>query len=639
MAEMEKNEAREDKKVKITDSEVIKWILACRDEADEAKRDRMQMNRENYDAFHLRYDFSHKEEGQSREVLAKQAMAVEQNKSFFQQSLADFGEWWKANAAYPDADLIMPIRSHEITKVCDHLLEEANYFSHVGNSIESAMLGALVISKLSGCRKKKPKFVARKKGRGKALKRWVDKIDDETWIPRFSVVRQDNYYPDPDGKGLYEIEDSWVDYHELLEMAEYDEDFDLAMIRSLPTGGTIDAEEQSGRARETGQNTTNSSHRRKVKLTEYWGTILDPSSGREAYCNIQAIVADDTHLILPPRPNPLWSQESPYTVSPLMEVANSVWHKAPMDAPTKYEHAMTEMYNLFVDAGIRQVHAVSQIRSDWLKDPAQVSDGIPPGAALDVNSFAPPGAKVLEPLTQVQIPPDAFNIYGIMEQGFNSSAMTNEFRANPGQSNASATAIVEASQTITSVFRGMSKNYEARQSQKELEKLWKLTAQNWDLIDKEIFVSLFGRQRGEELAQIPAEEIFAGTVAGTKFKVFGITMTLAKAQDFQKLTTLLQTIAASPVLMEEYVKKYDIGKTLGEIMTALNIDKQKLEIPQAVQNTMAPPQEGVPLAEPNQMSQVAPPQTDSLAQMMGSQQEQTGQQGFLGGSQQLGGMP
>ena len=91
--------------------------------------------------------------------------------------------------------------------------------------------------------------------------------------------------------------------------------------------------------------------------------------------------------------------------------------------------------------------------------------------------------------------------------------------------------------------------------------------------------------------------------------------------------------------MEEYVKKYDIGKTLGEIMTALNIDKQKLEIPQAVQNTMAPPQEGVPLAEPNQMSQVAPPQTDSLAQMMGSQQEQTGQQGFLGGSQQLGGMP
>ena len=143
-----------------------------------------------------------------------------------------------------------------------------------------------------------------------------------------------------------------------------------------------------------------------------------------------------------------------------------------MDAPTKYEHAMTEMYNLLVDAGIRQVHAISQIRSDWLKDPSQVSDGIAPGMALDVNSFAPPGAKVLEPLTQVQVPPDAFNIYGIMESGFNASAMTNEFRANPGSSNASATAIVEASQTITSVFRGMAKNYESRHSQKELEKLW-----------------------------------------------------------------------------------------------------------------------------------------------------------------------
>lgn len=603
---------------KMTDAEIVKWILACREEAKTAKKTRMDLNRDNYEMFHLNHDFSHKQEGQSTEILSKQSMAVEQNKSFFQQALADLGEWWKADACYPEAEESMMIRPHEITKLSNYMLERANYFSHVGNSIESAMLASLVISKTTGKLIPKPKFISRKKGRGPSLKRWLEKIDDKTWEIMFKIVRAENYYPDPDGKGLYEIEDAWVDFYELKNLAEGDEDYDKSMIDGLSRADMTDIEENDGKARETGQDTTSPGHRPKPKVTEFWGTILHPTSGEIVFENVQAVIVNDTHLVLKPRPNPLWHQKSPYTVSPLMEVANSVWHKAPMDAPTKHNRALIEMYNLLVDAAMKEVNANHQIRKDWLDNPAQVADGVAPGQALVVNSLCPPGAKVMEPLTAVQIPGEAFNVFNLMGQEFNSSALTSDLRAGvtPFREQ-KATAIVEQSQAITSVFQGMAKNYEGRQSTKELELVWMTTAQNWDLIDKEVFVSLFGKQRGEELHQMAPEDVFANTVNGVRFKVFGITLTLARAQEFQKLTTLLQTISASPVLMEEYIKKYDLGKTLGEIMSALNIDKHKLEIPLAVQATMQEqPEQGAPMeGQPDMMSQV--PDAGGISAMAG----------------------
>lgn len=623
---------------KLTDKEIVSFIITSRDEAEEAKRDRMLRNKSNYDSFHLRHDFSHKEEGQSTEVLSKQAMAVEQIKSFFQQALADLGDWWKCEVRFPDNLQSLLVRPEEITKLTNFMLERARYFSHVGNSIESALLASLAISKVHGCMKPKPRFVSRKKGRGASLKRWVEKIDDKAWEMKLDLVRAENYYPDPTGADLYEIEDMWPDYHELLYLAESDEDYDLDMIKGLSRSDMTDVEENYGKARETGQNTTSSSHRVRPKVTEFWGTILD-KKGEICYENVQAVVVNDTHLVMKPRPNPLWHQKRPYTASPLMEVANSVWHKAPMDAPTMHEDALIEIYNLLVDAAMKQVHAISQLRKDALDNPAQVSNGIKPGTTLTVNSLLVPGAKVLEPVTAVQIPSEALNIMNIMAQEFNASALTNDLRQGVMPFRAvKATEVVEASQTITSVFQGMAKNWEGRQSERELELAWMTTAQNWDLIDREVFKGLFGPERGEELAQIAPQDVFANTVGAVRFRVYGVTLTLSKAQDFRKLTTLLQTIASSPALMEEYVKKYDLGKTLGEIMTALDIDKNKLEIPVTVQRTMMPQEEAPPeQTGPDEMSQIPQAGAGSLADMFSGGAAGLPQESFGDSSAQLGG--
>lgn len=602
----------------LSDKQVVDWILSCREEADEAKRDRMNRNKENFDMFHLKHDFSHKDEGQSTEVLSRQSMAVEQIKSFFQQALADLGDWWKASCRYAHEEAGLPLRSEEITKLTNYYIEDANYFSHVGNSIESGLLGALSISKVYATMKPKHKYVARKKGRGKSFKRWLEKVEDETLKLNFDTIRATNYYPDPTGKGLYEIEESFPDFNEVLRLAE-DGVYDLEAVRKLPRSGETETLDEADKARETGQNTSSHGHRPSVKITEFWGSIIDPTSGEICYRNCVATIANDTHLIRKPEPNPLWHQSSPYSAAALLEVANSVWHKALMDAPTCHNRALIELYNLMIDAAMKQTHAISQIRVDCLQDPAEIANGIKDGQALKVNMSLPVGGKVLEPLTQVQVPQEAFNIFNIMGQEFNSSALTNDLRQGVMPFRAvKATEVVEASQTITSVFQGIAKNYEARKSTKELELAWMTIAQNWDRIDKDVFIALFGPERGKELKEMSPQEVFAATVGVMKFQVFGVSLTLAKAQDFRKLTTLAQTVFANPILAEEFMKKYDPGKYLGEIMTSLDIDKSKLEIPMAQQQTMMQPQEGQPV-EPgaDMMSQVPQAGAGSLQDLMG----------------------
>ena len=455
----------------------------------------------------------------------------------------------------------MKIKPHEITKLTNYMLECTNYYNHVGNSVQSALLGSIVISKAGGVLKPKPRYKAKKKGRGKSLKRWVEKTNDKTWEIDFKIVRQDNYYPDPTGEGLYEIEDYWIDYHKLVQMCELDEDFNKELLDDVSKGGVDEVEENFERARDTGQNTGSVGPRHKVKITEFWGSILD-KDGNLAFENVQAILVNDLQLMLKPRPNPLWHQQSPYTVSPLIEVANSVWHRALMDAPTQHNRALIEIYNLVVDAALKQVHAVSQLRKDWLDNPAEVADGIKAGASITVNSQCPPGGKVMEPLTQVQIPTESFSVFSLMSQEFNASALTTDLRQgiSPERSQ-KATAIVEQSQTITSVFTGMAKNYESKQLINELEMAWMTAAQNWDQIDREVFTSLFGNQRGDELYNLSPEKSSLRQSVGLNFQVFGITQTLGKAQDFRKLTTLLQTIGSAPMLMEKYLEKYDLTKT------------------------------------------------------------------------------
>lgn len=614
------------------DGETIRFILSCRNEAKLAKWNSIQQTRENWDVYWGRHDFAHKIPGQSRETLAMQPMAVEQASSYFQQALIDVGgSWWRAGAKNSKNEEFLKVKPSTIYAITQAQLTKTNFLRHVGMGVKSGLLGGLIISKVHGEYVDTPQYRTKRSLLGK--KATLHKTSKKVWQLKVDLVSQFNYYPDPTPKAdharLYEIEDMWLDYHEVCDMAQgEDAIYDWEMVQKIERNGDDDAEEKFDEMRRTNQNEVSHAFRGRVKITEFWGKILD-TKGNVLQDNCVATLANDKWLIRRPTPNPLWHQQSPYVTSPLIEVPEAAWPKGLADAATKYNIAANELFNLMLDGAMRSVNGINQIRQDWLEDPAQVEGGIKPGTNLGVNSQCPPGAHVLEALITGEVPPDSLQLYNLLNQEFNRAMMTSDIRQGIAPKNdVSATQIAEAGQTISSMFKGMSEQIEQNWIQRMLEKGWMTCAQFSDEMDESELRSILEPDAAESFIALTAEERFANTVHGVKFDVFGLSLTQQKAQDFRKVTTLIQTVGASEPLMEAFVKKYDFGELLEYAMRSLGIPTQQLEISHYEQELMAgkgPSANGqpgepapAPGAAPNQMSQVQSPTTGPQSEQMGS---------------------
>lgn len=601
----------------------LQWVEACRLEAEASKRNRMNLNRDNFAMYQLEHDFSHKLPGQSREVLSKVRNAVESSKAFFQQALADLDDWYRIVARNGSEGDGMSIKPEEMQKLMNYMLKRCDYFAHVGFQTQLGLLGSLAVSKVGGKLLPKPKFKTKSEGRGKTYKKHVVVVEDKTWELDFEDIRQEDYYPDPNGK-LYELYEGMLDFHVVKALCEgEDAIYDKEAVDSLSPWGQNDLQE-SRKARETGQNQA-IPMRPRIKITEFWGSVVDNITGELLAENVVITVANRTKVIRKPTENPLWHQRSPIISAALIEVANSVWGIAMMDAGVKHNRSLIELFNLMLDAAMKSVWGINQIRTEVLDDPKQVTDGMRWGTNLRINSGLPIGGKALEPLLTGDIPGEVLNMFNLLNQETLTSMKTNDLRMGAqSMRSVKATEVVASENSITSEFQGIAKNFEEKKIQPELEMACWTICQNWDLIDKEVFNSLFGKERGEQLSQMEPQDVFVNTINGMKFEVFGISLTMRRQSDFRKWTSLLQVIGASEMLIEAFLQKYSFEKLLGEIMTSIDLNKSKIQAQQVNPQEGAPPPQpgqptmqqpgGAPGALPNAMSQVPQAQGQQNAQ-------------------------
>jgi hypothetical protein len=304
--------------------------------------------------------------------------------------------------------------------------------------------------------------------------------------------------------------------------------------------------------------------------------LLD-ENGEVLHENAVVTIADDTTVIRGPETNPFWHGQSPFVVAPLFRVPHSVWHRALMDAPVALNQAINELSNLILDSGLMSVFGIRQIREHWIDNVDEITNGIAPTTTLKANTSCPPGQKVLETVSTGTLSQEALSVLNLFNSEFSASALTNDLRMGVlPQRSVKATEVVEASQSITSIFTGVAKTIEASFIQVILEKSWLTTWQHVDDLDEADLLAELGEERGRELAALSAEERFEQVVNGHDFRVFGITQTLNRIKDFRKLTTLLQTIGSAGVLTEEFSRRYDFAKLLTEIMRSLDVDTDKI---------------------------------------------------------------
>lgn len=608
------------------DSKIVQIMEIYFQEAEDAKRIRMDLNSRNFESYHARQDYSHKQKGQSKEFLPKQSMAVEQLTSFIQQGLIDGAKWYQA---MKEPGATSAFQDHEIDLILGRQLKKNDIAAKMADMIKLGLLGSLMIVKVGGIKKQRIEYRAETK-LFPVPKKVLKKRMSDVWQLDLSIVRQQDYYPDPKGK-LYEIEEIEMDFWELKRLADqFPNDFDSAAVSALGASFSNDSTDQrEKKARETDQNPTYQDSRKRVRLRELWGNILDPVTGELLHENVVCRTVDQ-HVVSPPKENPLWHGESPYVVSPIIRVPHSTWHKALMDNATCLNEALNEVYNLMLDGGMSSVFGIRQIRPQWLSDPSQISNGTPAGTTLEVNNSCPPGEKVLERVDTGTLSAEAINIYNLTDRELTSAALSNDVRlGNLPQRQVKATEIVAAQNSLTSTFNGIIKVVEAGAMVKILEKSWLTIAQFMDDLDDKDMEALLGPGRAQALRALSKEERFAASAQGHKFRVFGLSSILNKVQDFQKFTALLQTIGKDPILFQEFSKKYSMTKFMGEIVKSLDIDEQKIL---ASQEEMVQRQQEMAMAQMmgqqngDQQSQV--PQVANMAQEVGFDRSVANQNGI-----------
>jgi hypothetical protein len=552
-------------------------LRAYKLEGDESKRTRMQKNRENVNAYLSIQDWSHKNEGQSREFLPKTSVAVEQLVGFIKRALTQFG-------AYYDVELPLgsesPISGTTIRNLMNCSLDSllvgdnkiATFPLQMSDGIKTGALESLCIFKVHGNMFKSPVF--RLEPGDEELGLVQD--ETETWKLRIDLIDPKNYGVDPTGAGLYEYHTIEKDLHKVIEMAE-EGIYDKAAVARIEEDFRMHEEDKRQRD-QTGQDDAQKpGFRKKVVITEFWCNIID-NAGKMVHRNVFCATANDKYIIRKPTKNPFWHGRSPFVAIPLIRVPFTEWHKAMFDDAAQLNFAMNEIFNLIIDGGISAVWGIKQVRIDDMEDPSQASGGFPQGETIAVKSTLPHGQKVLEKVAEGEVPGDAMAVLEMLSREFAAAALSSELKMGslPAKQ-VRATEIIELSQSQAITLDGIIGDIEQMMT-KVLDLIWLTILQNIDDFSGHAILNAIGPRAAFAIGSMsPAERFKTFANNPCAFKVHGLSAMLSRTRDFQKFMALLQAVTTNPLLFQAFFKKYSPDKVLNHMMKMLGINPERIE--------------------------------------------------------------
>ena len=564
-----------------TDNElVLTAVRECRREAGEARRDRLKRNKRNWDVYHARQDWSYKQEGQSIEFLPKMAMAAEQMAAFVKRALVQFGDWFSVEYSQDKAVLTpeqcRTLLRRFLERVYVARNQTANISTIMSDAVKQGLHESLIILKVHGTYMTERTF---KVEPGAAIIGEEDKlksVETEVWRLRIDLIPGEDFYQDPTGRNLYRIHRVERDYFDVLADAKRGL-YDRKAVEEL--GDVMERDFQEKRqAVHRGQNeATPPQFRRRVLLDEFWGTILGPD-GEPVAENIVCTVANDKVVIRKPEPYPFWHGEDPFVVAPIVRVPHSTLHKALFDHAASLNLAINEIFNLILDGAISSVWGVRQVREDALADPRQISNGVPQNATLLLADGAPPDIKAVEAVVTGRVPAEAVGMLNLVDRELQNAELTNDTRlGNLPPRAVKATEIVETQQSQAVVLDAFAGDIEHEIMEPMLRKCWFCILQYMDDLPAQDLVEALGVKAAYSLANMSAAKRFAAYSGTFRFRVLGLSGTLARSRDFQKLMALMQGVAGNPILMEAFMRRISADKTLDFVMKSLNINPESLQ--------------------------------------------------------------
>jgi hypothetical protein len=533
--------------------------------------------------------------GQARSYveLPSVTMATEQISAFVKSALTDVGQWFTPQIR--PGGTTAPLTTHQIQAWLQSALDESGpdqaptFATTMADGIKTGVIESLVVLKVHGIYETRrewtveagvrPVTIMGADGTPLTVPAPTQVLQQSTrprWRLKIDLVPTRDYFPDPTGRGLYEIHTVYRDLADVVQMAELGI-YDGAAVARL-VDKTAAAQDEWERARERNQDVSQApGFRPTVEIDEFWGTLLD-SDGLVAQENIVCAVADETELIRPPEPNPYWHGRRPFVAFPLMRVPFSVWHRAIMDHARPLAEWMDALFSLMTDGAISSVWGNRQVRPGLLEDPKSITNGIAPGQTLVLRDEAPLGAKVLEQVVAGAVPQEAAAMYAQLDREFQMSTFINDIKLGQlPRKQATATEIQQSEAASGTFFGAMVRDIEDTGIEPVLERAWNCLLQHVDDMAASEIVGAIGVPSAVQLLRMTPAQRFAAFGPPVTFKVDGLSAMQKRAQEFQKFMALLQAVSGNPLLAQAFFTRYSPQKIIGHMFRSLSIDPALLE--------------------------------------------------------------
>jgi hypothetical protein len=512
----------------------ITYISQLRDEAEKATRERRLAADELWTLYQNRQDYTGKKDWQSKVFVPKVFMSVEQATAIVKRAVMSPRRLFKLNVINPDDEEAKEAMS-DVDRVLKRHLKDSNFASSYAETIKEAFLVGLGIPKVL----------------------WEGGL-------RFVNVPTSKTYIDPDFQsGSFEppkfiIEEKEMDLGELKDMAKRINAeagrnvFNMKEINRIKEDQRDVANQQMEERVRKGLSDHNKTNKR-VKILEFWGTLIDKESN-EVTKNQLRVIANDKYIIRT-QSNPFDHQKAPYLpVTPIIYPHRGAWGVSLVEPVVKMQYAYNNIVNLGIDNLNFSVNKVFEYQPSNLVNPRSLTQ-LYPGKLVAKHT---PGQAVTEIRTS-GIGQDSFLVLDLLQSEIQKGTAITEFLLGTSGKSKTATEAELKTAQAQGLFDTIARDIETNSLSPLIEMSFELLVQ-------------FGA--------IPQE--LRGRY---KFDVGGLSLLLVKREQTERVTQVLglalqsQTIAAMTNIRElysMYLNLLNLEDVLADEGQGPNADQQTL---------------------------------------------------------------
>jgi hypothetical protein len=595
-----------------SENDILEAIDVYRKQSHDARWSRFSKNKENWDFYHGRQDWSHKMKHQSKDFMPDFPMAIERIGLVFAQPFAETTDWFDVltvglgEGAFDPVDIRKWLQFYldRLYQPGDYADTSRSFAVLMSDAAKMGSLEAVICFKVYAVLCNRKQFLlesANPLGEYEAdysqLEAVVQTVDVPTLRLAIDLVPWEDYFPDPHGTNLYDIHEKSVTLAHLRDNPDYDERVIDGLVvgsESGTSGGTTPDYEKRRR------NDQDDPGGRIVmpRIRETWGDIIDIRTGKYLLRNHFMTTTLSRQFLREPSPNPFWHGRRPFVRSPILRVPLSEAHKAIADHAVPVARAMNELDNLMLDGAISSVWGIRQVKPTMLENPEEIDDGIPQGYTAVLKDSANPSEKFLERVDSGEIPQYASEMVRQKSGQFQvATALPDTAQGSLPPRQVKATEIAQTSQASAGIFAGLAAFLERGLIVPTLELAWMTLWQYVDDFLEPEVVQIIGADRAMILQSMPAAERFVLMAQAIRFDVKGLRQLAQSQEMFARLTTFLQSLGVNPALLQAFDTKYDVVPYLDDMMKAARLDPSRYERKPGQMSAMTPEAMGIPSPE------------------------------------------